>query len=202
MNGITLRVDVHRRHARIARPRDRLHGGGDHLRRCRTASAAPAPIVSTTVEQFGFVTICPFQPRSRCCRGTIFRCSRVDLGHQQRHVLLHPVVLRIRDHDVPGARRTRARFRWRRYASMAENINRGALSFGSDSSTVRSATRAGMLSVQAPRRRLAVLLACRTIARARPRSARTTGGPQGTSRNAGPPCRWRRVLPLRIFGCI
>ena len=31
------------------------------------------PMVSTTVEQFGLVTICPFHPRARCWPGTSFR---------------------------------------------------------------------------------------------------------------------------------
>ena len=33
----------------------------------------PSAMVSATVEQFGLVTISPFQPRLRCCSGTIFR---------------------------------------------------------------------------------------------------------------------------------
>ena len=71
------------------------------------------PMVSTTVEQFGLVTIWPFQPRCALLLRDQLQVVRVDLGHQQRHVALHAVVLRIRDHDVAG-------------------LGEGALDFGGD----------------------------------------------------------------------
>ena len=65
------------------------------------------------VEQFGLVTIWPFQPRSRCWRGNDLQVIGVDLGHQQRNIGLHAVVARVGDDDVAGLRRKRARFPWR-----------------------------------------------------------------------------------------
>ncbi len=64
--------DVHRGHAGVAGAGDGLHGGGDDAGDAELLQGA-SPMVSTMVEQFGLVTICPFQPRARCWPGTSFR---------------------------------------------------------------------------------------------------------------------------------
>ena len=130
--------------------------------------SGPSPMVSTTVEQFGLVTICPFQPRRACWRGTSCRWSGIDLRHQQRHVGLHAVVLaswRPR-RGRPAAKACSISVATE--ASIAEKTSRGALP-GLHSSTVRSATDAGSAAAQVPLRGVAVLLARRAVARAQPR---------------------------------
>ena len=47
-------------------------------------------------------TIWPFQPRFALLHRDQLQVIRIDLRHQQRHVLLHAVVLGIRDHNVAG----------------------------------------------------------------------------------------------------
>ncbi len=54
------------------------------------------------MEQLGLVTICPFQPRGALLAGDELQVIRIDFGDEQRHVALHAVIARIRDHDVAG----------------------------------------------------------------------------------------------------
>ena len=61
-------------------------------------------MVSTMVEQFGLVTICALPAARALLAGHQLQVVGIDLGHQQRHVALHAMVARIRNHDVAGLR--------------------------------------------------------------------------------------------------
>ena len=59
-------------------------------------------IASTTVEQFGLVTMAPGQPFCARCSRQQLQVVGVDLGDEERHQRIHPVVARVADDDVPG----------------------------------------------------------------------------------------------------
>ena len=66
----------------------------------------------------------------------------IDLRHEQRHIRLHAMIARVRDHDVAGLGKGALDLGGDQ-ASMAEKSRRGALP-GLHSCTVRSATLSGM----------------------------------------------------------
>ena len=65
--GNDVAKDVHRRDARITRAGNSLHRAGEHQRSIPNCASGASAMVSTMVEQFGLVTIMPFQPRFCCC---------------------------------------------------------------------------------------------------------------------------------------
>ena len=103
MNGITL--PMMSMEARPDNPRRRWPACVVAMTRvmpnCFSGASA---MVSTMVEQFGLVTICPFQPRVLLLAGNQLQVIRIDLRHEQRHVAIHAMVARIRNHDVAGLR--------------------------------------------------------------------------------------------------
>ena len=54
------------------------------------------------VEQFGLVTMAPFQPLRLLLFGHEGQMVGVDLRDEQRHERIHPVVAGVADDEVPG----------------------------------------------------------------------------------------------------
>ncbi len=110
MNGTTLAIDVHRRHARIARARNRLHRGHHARVECRTASAEPAPSSAPQSSSSGWSRSAPSIRALALLHRNQLQMIRIDLRHQQRHIRIHAMVLaNWKPPHVPPAR-TPARF--------------------------------------------------------------------------------------------
>ena len=123
-------------------------------------------MVSTMVEQFGLVTICPFQPRARCWPGTSFRWSGLISGTSSGTSRSMRWLRELETTTWPAWAKARS-ISVATEASIAENSSRGALP-GLHSSTVRSGDRVRRAAGQVPGHGVPVLLAGGAVARAQP----------------------------------
>ena len=71
----------------------------DRRPNCRSGASA---IDSTTVEQFGLVTIAPRPAAFAPLCGEKSQVIGIDFGYQQRHERIHAVAAGVADDDVPG----------------------------------------------------------------------------------------------------
>ena len=116
MNGTTLPSVSSDGHARVAGARERLHGHDverlDAERVVQRAQRHHQP----DRRAVGVGDDEPPRPSEppNDCRSIEREVVRVDLGHQQRHVGVQPVVARVRDHDVAARAPPRPRRRPRR----------------------------------------------------------------------------------------
>ena len=133
---------------------------------CRSGASA---IARTTTAQFGLVTIrpCPAVIGGLCVEQ--LQMIRVDLGDEQRDGLLHPVVSRVADDDVPGS--GEGRFDLTGHGGIEAGEHERGARPDAAASTVRRATSSGRRRGQPPGGRVAVRLALRSLAGAEPRDA-------------------------------
>ena len=102
--------DVHRRHARIARARDRLQGGRDDARDAELLQGRE-PHREHDGRAVGIGHDLPLPSARALLAGDQLQVIGIDFRHEQRHVAIHAVVLRIRYHHVPGLRERLLDFR-------------------------------------------------------------------------------------------
>ena len=104
--------------------------------------SGPSAIARPMVEQFGLVTIWPFQPRARCWPGTSLRWSGLISGTSSGTSCSMRWLRELETTTCPACAKARS-ISVATPASMAEKSRRGALP-GLHSSTVRSATVSGV----------------------------------------------------------
>jgi len=112
MKGDHVAHNVHGGHAGVARARNGLHGGGDHLRDAERLEGREAHGEHHR-GAIGVGDDLAFPAAGALLPGNQPQVIGIDLGNQQRHIEFHAMVAGVGDHDVAG-------------------LGEGALDFGGD----------------------------------------------------------------------